>query len=232
MIDFAAKRVLTFDCYGTLIDWETGLLAAMRPILARHGAAADDERLLALYGEAEAALERGPYRPYREVLAAALAEVARGLGAAVSPGEVAAFADSVGDWPAFADTPGALAALARRFRLAIVSNIDDDLFARSQPRLGVAFDWIVTAQQVKRYKPAPDHFRVALARIGHPPAEVVHVAQSLFHDHVPAKALGLETVWVNRRHGKAGAGATPPASVAPDLEVPDLATLARLAGGA
>jgi 2-haloacid dehalogenase len=231
MIDLSDTRVLTFDCYGTLVDWETGIVAALRPLLDRHGVAVDDERLLQLFGELEAAIEAGPYQPYRAVLTA----VAQGLGARLgfTPAAEAAarFAGSVGDWPPFADTPAALAALQRRFRLAIISNVDDDLFVRTNQRLGITFDWIITAQQVGSYKPALANFRVALERIGLPPAQVVHVAQSLYHDHVPAKQLGLRTVWVNRRQGKAGAGATPPAAAQPDLEVPDLATLARLAGG-
>ena len=134
--------------------------------------------------------------------------------------------------PPFADTQPALKAFERRFRLAIISNTDDDLFARTNQQLDVAFDWIVTAQQVKSYKPSLNNFRQALARIGLPTEQVLHVAQSLFHDHVPAKQLGLETVWVNRRHGKAGSGATPIADARPDLEVPDLATLVTLSGAA
>jgi 2-haloacid dehalogenase len=230
MIDLAATRVLTFDCYGTLIDWETGILAALRPVLVRHGIAIDDERLLALYGELEAAAESGPYQSYRAVLASVLRGLGERLGFAPSEAEAAAFGASVGDWPPFPDTPAALAALKRRFKLAIVSNVDDDLFARSNERLGVAFDWIITAQQVQSYKPAPAHFRVALERIGLPPTAVLHAAQSLYHDHAPAKALGLRTVWVDRRQGKTGPGATPPAEAQPDLTVPDLATLARVAG--
>ena len=229
MIDFASKRVLTFDCYGTLIDWETGLLTALQAILAPHGITADGERLLALYGELEAKAEHGPYRSYREILVAVLPALAGRLGVRASEAEAAQFADSVGDWPAFADTPAALAALKTHFKLAIVSNVDDDLFERSAKKLGVSFDWIVTAQQVRSYKPSLENFRQALARIGLPIGDILHVAQSLYHDHVPAKQLGLETVWVNRRHGRPGAGATPPAAAMPDLEVPDLATLARLA---
>jgi 2-haloacid dehalogenase len=153
------------------------------------------------------------------------------LGFAVSPAEVEALVGSVGDWPAFEDSADALNALKRRFKLAIISNIDDDLFAASQRRLGVDFDWIVTAQQVRSYKPSLNNFRVALERIGAPTERVLHVAQSLFHDHVPAKQLGLDTVWVNRRAGKHGFGATPPASAKPNLEVANLRTLAGLALG-
>ena len=228
MIDFTSKRVLTFDCYGTLIDWETGLLAALQPILADHGTMLDAEHLLTLYGELESTAEQGSYTPYRQLLMMVLSRLGERLGFVPSKPEEARFADSVGDWPPFADTPAALAALKRRFRLAIISNVDDDLFVRTNERLGVIFDWIVTAQQVGSYKPSPNNFEQALARIGLPKGQVLHVAQSLFHDHVPAKQLGLETVWVNRRHGKSGSGATPPAHARPDLEVRDLATLVRI----
>jgi 2-haloacid dehalogenase len=231
MIDLSDTRVLTFDCYGTLVDWEAGIVAALRPVLDRAGVAVDDERLLALHGELEAAAEAGPYRPYRDVLGEVLRGLGDRLGFAPTEAERAAFGASVGEWPPFPDAPAGLAALKRRFKLAIVSNVDDDLFARSNERLGVGFDWIVTAQQVKSYKPAPAHFLAALDRIGLPPGQVLHVAQSLYHDHVPAKRLGLRTVWVNRRHGRAGPGATPPAEARPDLELPDLATLAQLAAG-
>src|SRR5262249_19400550 len=202
MIDFGAKRVLTFDCYGTLIDWETGILSTLQPILAAHGVKADPEELLALHAQLEPAAEQGPYAPYREVLMTVLRGLSARLGFAPSAAEQSRFGQSVGDWPPFADTSAALAMLKRRFRLAIISNVDDDLFARSNAKLGVAFDWIVTAQQVRSYKPSLNNFRQALARIGLPSGEILHVAQSLFHDHVPPKQLGLETVLANRRKGQ------------------------------
>jgi len=232
MIDFTTKRVLTFDCYGTLIDWETGILSTLHPILTDHGVTADAERLLALHAELESAAEQGSYIPYRQLLMAVLAKMGERLGFTPSEAEQSRFADAVGDWPPFADTRAALGALERRFQLAIISNTDDDLFARTNQKLGVVFDWIVTAEQVRSYKPSLNNFRQALARIGLPAHQILHVAQSLFHDHVPAKQLGLETVWVNRRHGKAGAGATPRASARPDLEIRDLATLVRMSGAA
>lgn len=232
MIDFTTKRVLTFDCYGTLIDWETGLLSSLQPILTDHGVTVDTERILALHAELEAAAEHGAYTTYRHVLMTVLRGMGERLGFTPSEAEQGRFADAVGDWPPFADTRAALTALERRFRLAIISNTDDDLFARTNQKLGVAFEWIVTAQQVRSYKPSLNNFRQALARIGLPTDHVLHVAQSLFHDHVPAKRLGLETVWVNRRHGKAGSGATLSADARPDLEVHDLASLARIAGAA
>ena len=115
----------------------------------------------------------------------------------------------MGDWPAFPDSPDALARLAARFRLAVITNCDDDLFAASNRRLGVTFDWVITAQQVGTYKPSERNFEVAFERIGVPRERILHVAQSLFHDHVPAKRLGLTTAWIDRRHDRPGSGATP-----------------------
>ncbi len=232
MLDFDRYTHLTFDCYGTLIDWETGILAALRPVLDHHGIALSDDDALALYGELESAAERGAYRPYRDVLATVLDGFGERLGFAPTVTERSTFAASVGAWPPFADSAEALQALARRYRLVILSNIDDDLFARSARHLGVAFAAVITAQQVGSYKPDPRNFRALLDRLAIPPERILHVAQSLFHDIAPANAIGLATVWVNRRHDRAGSGATPPATARPDLEVPDLATLARLTGAA
>ena len=228
-LNFGAFDVLSFDCYGTLIDWETGIASSLRPILAGGGAQPTDDELLEAYGRTEAEAERGAYRRYREVLATSARAVGRAFGVEVSEEDAAAFGDSVGDWPAFSDSPEALARLKRRFRLAVITNCDDDLFARSNARLGVDFDWVVTAQQVGSYKPSHRNFEVAFERIGLPRNRILHVAQSLFHDQVPAKELGLSTVWVNRRQGRAGSGATPPAAATPDLTVPDMATLADVA---
>lgn len=220
---------MTFDCYGTLIDWESGLAQALQPILRAHDIHLSDDQALEAFAAAEAAAEQGIYAPYREVLAAALRAVGERLGFAPSAAEQQRFSDSVGDWPPFADSAEALARIKRRFRLGVITNCDDDLFARSSRRLGVAFDWVITAQQARSYKPALRNFELAFERIDVPRARILHVAQSLYHDHVPAKQVGLATVWVNRRHDKAGFGATPPAAAAPDLEVPDLHTLTELA---
>jgi 2-haloacid dehalogenase len=135
----------------------------------------------------------------------------------------------VSDWPAFPDSPAALARLKTRFRLGVITNCDDDLFAGSAARLGVVFDWIVTAQSVGSYKPDPRNFLVALERLGLPRERILHVAQSLFHDHVPAKRLGLSTVWIDRRRGRPGFGATPEADASPDATFPDLASFAEAA---
>jgi 2-haloacid dehalogenase len=230
VIDLDAFDVLTFDCYGTLIDWETGLLDALRPILAEHTVEADPEWLLVRFGALESELEAGPYLPYAAILGRVLQRLGAELGFSPSVEQIAAFAGSVRDWPPFDDSKTALAALKKKYRLGIVSNVDDDLFAYSAQKLGDPFTWIVTAQQVRSYKPSLENFRRALLRIGVDPTRVLHVAQSLFHDVEPARQLGLATAWVNRRHGTPGGGATPASLAVPDLEVPDLATLAARAG--
>ena len=228
VMDFSAKEVLTFDCYGTLIDWESGILNAVRPVLRQHSLEVSDEHLLELFAELESSAEADTYRPYTEILASVMRGLGRRLGFTATSADAAALAESVGDWPAFPDSSRALMALKRKFKLAIISNTDDELFAASNRHLGVEFDWIITAQQARSYKPAINNFRVAFERIGLPTERLLHVAQSLFHDHVPARLLGLDTVWVNRRHGRPGPGATPPASAQPTLEVPDMRTLAEL----
>jgi 2-haloacid dehalogenase len=228
-VAFERFEVLTFDCYGTLIDWEAGILAGLRRVLDPRGIAADDEDLLERYARHEAAIESGPYLRYRDVLAGGLLGVCAELGVPPGDEEAGARGGSVGEWPAFPDSPGALARLKEHFALAVITNCDDDLFAASNRRLGVTFDAVITAQQVGSYKPSHRNFEVAFERVGVPRERILHVAQSLFHDHVPAKELGLTTVWVDRRHDRPGSGATPPTSATPDLVVPDMATLADLA---
>ena len=229
-MNFDAFDCLTFDCYGTLIDWESGILGALLPILTGHGVTMDDEEVLALFGRIESSVEAETYRPYREILA----DVVDGFGEALdfkpSGQERESLAESIEHWPPFGDTVEALATLKSRYRLGVISNIDDDLFSHSALKLDVQFDEVVTAQQVGSYKPSLDNFAVAFRRLDQGPEGILHVAQSLYHDIGPARELGLSCVWVNRRTGKAGSGATAPASVEPDLEVPDLETLTLLMG--
>jgi 2-haloacid dehalogenase len=222
-------EVLTFDCYGTLIDWETGLLAALRPVLSAHGADAAEERLLEAYARHEAKLESGPYLRYRQVLAGALRGIGSELSFEPSESEAEAFADSVGDWPPFEDSGPALSRLGSRFKLGVITNCDEDLFARSAARLGARFDWVITAESAGSYKPSHRNFELAFEAIGRPRKRILHVAQSLFHDHVPAKELGLSSVLIDRRRGKSGSGATPPAEAEPDLVLADMRSLAELA---
>ena len=225
-LDFGRFDVLTFDCYGTLIDWEAGILAGLHAVLDPRGVSADDEDLLERYARHEAAIEAGPYLRYREVLARALAGVCAEVGVEPRAEELAAFGGSVGSWPAFPDSAAALSRLQQRFGLAVITNCDDDLFAASARRLGVDFDFVITAQQVGAYKPSHRNFEVAFERIDRPRDRILHVAQSLFHDHVPARELGLSSVWIDRRHDRPGSGATPAATAAPTLAVPDMATFA------
>jgi 2-haloacid dehalogenase len=229
MIALDSYEILSFDCYGTLIDWEAGILSSLSPVLARHGLSVPDEALLQAFGQLESAAEQAPYRTYAEVLGEVVEGLGRRFGFMPDAADRGALAASLADWPPFPDTRKALRALKSKYRLGIISNIDDDLFAGTALALGVEFDWIITARQVGSYKPSLENFRQALARFGVPSDRVLHVAQSLFHDIAPARSLGLSTVWVNRRHGRTGSGATPPASARPDLEVPDLKTLAHLA---
>lgn len=221
---------MTFDTYGTLIDWERGLLNALQPVLAAHPVTVGEDALLERFARHEAELEAGVYLTYREVLGFACRRLCADLGVVPDDAAVIEFAGSVPFWPAFPDSAAALRRLAARYRLGVLTNCDDDLYAGSMRRLGVTFDPLVTAQQARGYKPRPENFELLLARVGVPAERVLHVAQSLFHDHVPAKAMGLSTVWIDRRHDKQGFGATPPAEANPDLVVPDLATLADLAG--
>jgi 2-haloacid dehalogenase len=230
MLKFDDFEVLTFDCYGTLIDWESGIWEALHPVLANHSIAIARDRALELYAELEAEAERGEYHPYKTVLRMVLEGFGAKLGFAPAPIELQHFSLSVKDWPPFPDSARALQALKKKYQLAIISNIDDDLFAYSAQHLHMQFDWIITAQQSRSYKPSLNNFRLALERIGLPRNKILHVAQSLFHDIVPAKTMGLSTVWINRRGDKGGFGATPPAQAQPDLEVPDLQTLADKLG--
>lgn len=224
-LPFDRFDAMTFDCYGTLIDWEAGIAAGLRRFLEPRQVQPPTDELLETYAEFEAAAEAGPYRPYREILAAGARGVAERYGVDPTDVELATFGASVGDWPAFPDSADALGRLQVRFRLGVITNCDDDLFAASNDRLGVEFDWVVTAQQARSYKPSPRNFELAFERIGLSRDRILHVAQSLYHDHVPAKRLGLTTVWVDRRRAGAGPVATPPAEATPDLTVPDMASL-------
>src|SRR6476646_9803354 len=210
---FESIRLITFDCYGTLIDWENGLLAALRPILSHDGRNVPDLQILELYGEIEAELESGPYMPYRQVLAQAAREIGRRLGTETSAEEGSAFAASLTRWKPFVDTVPALQSLASRFRLGIISNVDDDLFAETRKKLApVEFDFVVTAQQMQSYKPSHRNFEEAIRRSG------------LSKDH----ALQIRNVWVNRRSIRPGASATRAGTATPNYEVRNLAELSVL----
>jgi 2-haloalkanoic acid dehalogenase type II len=228
-------RVLTFDCYGTLIDWEAGILGVLRPWAARVGVSVNDAGLLSAFAEAESAAElESPGALYPEILRSTHARIAGHFRAGADAASANALANSVGDWPAFADTREALDRLHRRYKLMVVSNVDRASFARTQKLRGVPFDAVVTAEEVGTYKPDPRMYRRALevaATLGAAPQQVLHVAQSLYHDHVPAKALGLSTVWVRRpsHRGEFGATRDPGVAVQPDMTVHSLAEFADAA---
>jgi 2-haloacid dehalogenase len=229
-VDLGDFDVLTFDCYGTLIDWEAGILEALREARPE-GWPMPGEALLERFAFHEAAAESGTYLSYRDVLAQAIQGIARDGGVKVTAGAVRRFASSVANWPPFSDSARALRRLAARYRLGVITNCDEDLFAASRARLGVNFDWVITAERVRSYKPSRRNFEAALAEIDAPRDRILHVAQSLYHDHVPAQDLGLFTVWIDRRRGRAGHGATPPADAVPDLVFPSLKALADAADG-
>lgn len=215
-----AYDLITFDCYGTLIDWRGGITGAFRDAAARDGVALDDAAVLALYNEIEPAVEAEPYRRYRDVLAESARRVAARLSWPLPEGAAAFLAQSLPGWTPFPDTNAALERLAAAgYSLGVLSNTDDDLLAATRRHLTVPFDMVVTAQQVRSYKPGHGHFQVARGRLGG--RRWLHAAQSYFHDVVPARALGIPVAWINR-HGEA----PPPAGATPDREFDTLTELA------
>jgi 2-haloacid dehalogenase len=235
-LKFTDYEALSFDCYGTLIDWEAGIAAVLSPWAMRHGLDLDQERLLEAYAahEEKAELEH-PTELYPDILARSFRSLGKELGAPVSDEDAAALASSVPDWPAFEDSHNALTLLRERFKLIILSNVDRASFAGSQARLGVEFTRVLTAEEIGSYKPSPRNFAALAAeakKLGIDNGRLLHVAQSLFHDHVPATQAGLPTVWINRRHDRPGWGATPapPAEITPNWEFPSMAAFATAVG--
>jgi 2-haloacid dehalogenase len=229
MLDLTHFKILTFDCYGTLTDWETGIFSALRPILAAHNKNIPDSALLDLYSELEAKAEQGEYLRYRDVLQSVVRGFGEHLGFSPTEAEVRSLPESLANWQPFSDTVAALRKLKSRYQLAVISNVDDDLFASTAPRLGVAFDHVITAQQAGCYKPCTRIFKLAEDRIGAGREQWLHVGQSIYHDVIPAQSLGIATVWVNRPSPRPGSGAAKAASAKPDLEVPNLSAFANLA---
>jgi len=228
MFDLAPFDYVSFDCYGTLIDWESGILAYLRPLLRSKQRDVSDGEILSLYSEFEPRQQCQTYRTYREILAAVVRDFAKRFDFAVSDGEAAGLAESIRNWQPFPDTAAALRRLKTRYKLAVLSNIDDDLFALTAPKLGVELDLLVTAQQVRSYKPSLRNFETLLQNLPVSHERLLHAAESLYHDVVPARSLGIATVWVNRRQGKPAA-ATKLVDAHPDLEVATVEELAALA---
>jgi 2-haloacid dehalogenase len=230
-MDFSRFATISFDCYGTLIDWEAGILPVLRGLLTDHRQNLPDAAILELYGEFEAEAESGSYQSYRSVLESVVRQFGRRCGFQPTPPEVRSLHESVPSWPPFPDTVAALQRLQTHYQLVVISNVDDDLFAGTSRHLGVQFTDVITAQQARSYKPSTNNFRMALGRLGIEPSRLLHAAQSIYHDVIPAQSLGISTVWVNRKSARPGIGAVRAASGRPDLEVADLASLAQRAVG-
>ncbi len=212
---------ISFDCYGTLVDWESGITGAFRGAARQDGVDLEPASVVGAYHDVEPELQVGSYRSYRSVLGEAAVRVASRLGWSLKRERAGFLAASLPDWPVFEDTRPALERLKVRYRLAILSNIDDDLLRRTLERVGVEFDWVVTAEQVGSYKPAPAHFREALRRVGGDRDRLLHVAQSYFHDVRPATELRIANIWVNRKGEAEPDGPRPLCVVSNLLEVAD-----------
>jgi 2-haloacid dehalogenase len=228
-MDFSRFTAISFDCYGTLIDWESGILPVLSTVLADHGQSLPDAVILELYAEFEAKPESGPYQSYRDVLKGVVRAFADRFHFAATSAEIHSLHESVCTWLPFPDTVPALRELQKRYKLAVISNIDDDLFAETQKHLEVKFDAVITAEQARSYKPSHNNFQMALRAVAISPDRLLHAAQSIYHDVVPARSLGISTVWVNRRSARPGIGAVRASAGQPDMEVPDLASLAAAA---
>src|SRR5258708_17170329 len=205
-MDFSRFTSISFDCYGTLIDWESGILPALRRVLGSHGKSQSlsDAAILELYGEFEAEAESGPYQSYRDVLQSVVRAFADRFHFQASSAEIRSLHESVHAWLPFPDTVAALRELQNRYKLVVISNIDNDLFAETRKRLDVEFDAVITAEQARSYKPSLNNFQMALRTLALAPDRLLHSPQSIYHDGVPAPSLGISTAWVNRNSARAG----------------------------
>ena len=204
MFDPEAFDVITLDCYGTLIDWQGGIVDYLQPVLERHDAHVTDEFILEFFSATEPVLQREGGK-YEDILRGILDRLGKRLAFVPTPAERDGFAASLGEWKPFADTVDALTRLGERYRLAVISNVDDALFSLTRSTLGVEFAHVMTAESAGAYKPDNRIFEAALTAIGCGRDRILHVAQSLFHDIAPANALGLATVWIDRNQGSQGA---------------------------
>ena len=225
MLDFNRYQWISFDCYGTLVDWETGISDAIRAVFARHGVRKGREEILALFSDSEPKVQSGgEFLEYRRVLHDVMELMAWQASIRLPTEEADHLPNSLPDWPVFSDAAQALQAMQKRYRLAIISNVDDDLFAGTSERLGIDFDAVVTSQQAGSYKPNLRSFEIAQERMGVEKDAWLHVGESLYHDIGPANRIGIDSVWVNRPDRGGGSRRT---GAMPTLEVPGLAELAR-----
>lgn len=212
-------KVLTFDCYGTLIDWETGILEVLQPWVSSQEKNFAEAEILESFAKFEAKLEQEfPTMLYPEILFQVHKSLAKYWDIKSSDEEAERFSKSVQHWPAFPDSAESLRVLKQEYKLVILSNVDDASFQESNKKLGVEFDYIFTAQQIGSYKPDLKNFNYLLEKLsqaGIEKTKILHTAQSLYHDHIPAQKLELATCWIDRRHNRGGWGATMP----PHLEV-------------
>lgn len=220
---------LSFDCYGTLVDWERGLLGTLAPLLEKYGHTLEADQLLEKYAQFEFKAQT-PYQPYKEVLKSVVRRFAEELHFSPSPEDIGAFSQSVQFWPTFDDSSNALKALKSRYRLAVISNIDDKLFDFSRMKLDVEFDEIITSEQLHSYKPNKKNFSSLVERCGTTKERLLHVAQSRFHDIAPAKDLGISCVWIDRRSKQDGHGATLPSNAIADARFVDMKSFAKACG--
>ena len=205
-------KALTFDCYGTLIDWESGMIEALKPLTGKLSRTLSPNEILEAHARHESSQQiQTPAKPYRELLGIVYRRLAEEWGVPASWSECAAYGRSVKDWPAFADSAGALQYLKRHYKLVILSNVDNESFSGSNEKLKVDFDAIYTAEDIGSYKPSSRNFEYMLAKLktlGIEKDEILHTAESLFHDHGPANSFGLASCWIYRRHDREGFGAT------------------------
>lgn len=205
-------KALTFDCYGTLIDWESGMVKALEPLASRAAQPLSRDEILQAHARHESEQQAvTPAMRYRDLLSVVYKRLAEEWGVPATWEECAAYGKSVGDWPAFPDSSAALQYLKRHYKLVILSNVDNKSFARSNERLGVQFDAVYVAEDIGSYKPSPRNFTYMLEKLkglGIEKSDILHTAESLFHDHAPANQAGLASCWIHRRHDVGGFGAT------------------------
>lgn len=226
-------KVLTFDCYGTLIDWESGMIVALGPLTQRVDHLLHRNEILQAHAHHESVQQaQTPNKPYDQILAIVYKRLAEQWGVGTSHEECMAYGRSVRAWPAFSDSMEALRYLKRFYKLVILSNVNNASFAVSNARLGVEFDAVITAEDAGSYKPSLANFHYMLDRLsnmGIGKGEILHTAESLFHDHKPANEIGLASCWIHRRHAEEGFGATmDPGSIPKyDFHFTDMAEMAK-----
>ena len=223
-MDFNQFKILSFDCYGTLIDWRSSVLKIIQPVLLDYSIDMSDEDAFNLFLEADRGILGKEYITYREVLPRVMEHIGKSLNLNLLDKDKSCLVDRFGDWDPFPDSHEALLTLQEKYKLAIISNVDDEMFSLTMRCIGIRFEYIITAKQVQSYKPSHKNFMHALERFNVPKDQVLHIAQSIYHDIIPTNELGWKNVWVNRYNEPER---TDPAEF-PDLEVPDLASLVRI----